>query len=30
MQKALAELNIPPEKVVDISGIGCSGKTLTS
>jgi 2-oxoglutarate ferredoxin oxidoreductase subunit beta len=27
MQKALAELNIPPEKVVDISGIGCSGKT---
>ena len=27
MQKALAELKIPPEKVVDVSGIGCSGKT---
>ena len=27
MQRALAELNLPPDKVVDISGIGCSGKT---
>ncbi|MGC9112761.1 2-oxoacid:ferredoxin oxidoreductase subunit beta [Acidilobus sp.] len=27
MQRALAELNIPPDKVVDVSGIGCSGKT---
>jgi len=27
MQKALAELKMPPEKVVDVSGIGCSGKT---
>jgi 2-oxoglutarate ferredoxin oxidoreductase subunit beta len=27
MQRALAELKIPPDKVVDVSGIGCSGKT---
>lgn len=27
LQRALAELKLPPDKVVDVSGIGCSGKT---
>ncbi len=27
LQRAFAELNIPPDKIVDVSGIGCSGKT---
>jgi len=27
MQKALAELDLPSDKIVDVSGIGCSGKT---